>query len=532
MKKLLLIVLIYTLIIIPTLAVTIEDATFVINEVDGKAIWAKGLRDGGYLVIKQTTVGITVKRYDAENSIVFSKEFVGDILVEDGRLFGSISLVEFEDCIFIEGYNRRWESGDVSTGHLIEILKVTANDAYFITLSQRIRDPFEKYSQAEKIYKLDENNLLVLVDITVNTNDSRDVHRRVFVKADKNGIVKGIDTSAETVFGGYFQHDPLPGAWDDTGVYLNSYQNLYPRLTKLSKNSSVIWSIQREQGIELEQGVYSGRYVDIGIDLEYLYALKDGNGPNGINKQIIKINKQTGQDISWFQDSEIYPYRLEILKNGNLLVLGEKEAIKYIAEYSKDFEKLSAISSTETGQNTLDIAALQDGGFLAIGSQSVIRFAPEALKIESITGKIGDNTKARVQLALNERIESFDAIRIYTEAGTFLGTVTPAYSLEFDLAEGMNYFTLELYTDNEKIKGSKLLTVDKKNVLQDTLTILNDKTGSKVIIVNDSNRFYSNNLTNQQIVQNILKTGQGVYFIGDMLKETENLLRPLLGGIQ
>jgi hypothetical protein len=87
--------------------------------------------------------------------------------------------------------------------------------------------------------------------------------------------------------------------------------------------------------------------------------------------------------------------------------------------------------------------------------------------------------------------------------------------------EGEINIIVTFYGAHKKIKSSKFLFMDKKHPAA-YFNILNTHTDNKVTLINDSSRIYSNIPINQQIVQNISSTGQGVYFLGVCYQKQSN----------
>lgn len=147
------------------------------------------------------------------------------------------------------------------------------------------------------------------------------------------------------------------------------------------------------------------------------------------------------------------------------------------------------------------------------------------IKISSDYRLIGDNT------AIPIRIESIGPsdykLQIY-EIGTNRVRYTSSLSatnttiyLPTDMAESETILASRVMDSTGALTmDGNQITITKANVLNKIVDTTGQQNGhSRVIIVNDSDRYYENNEANRNLVKQIKNTNVGVYFVGNVVSE-------------
>jgi hypothetical protein len=152
------------------------------------------------------------------------------------------------------------------------------------------------------------------------------------------------------------------------------------------------------------------------------------------------------------------------------------------------------------------------------------------VSVDTVYNKLGDNTNAL--LKLNTIKELDDTVNIFKGETLLYSSKSVPSTYIVSLDEGDSTLRVNI-TNIEGIARaiSDPIAFNKRNVLSN---ILHESTleNKKIIIINDSLRYFDDNQANGQLVEKIVKSKQPVYFIGDMLSDNENLLSPMLGEIK
>jgi hypothetical protein len=150
-------------------------------------------------------------------------------------------------------------------------------------------------------------------------------------------------------------------------------------------------------------------------------------------------------------------------------------------------------------------------------------------KLEIGYTKIGDNTPLDVSIKTSEDVDRVKILIGITE----VYNDKPLMDIRlYNVKEGKNSLHTSGYNSNgdELFIKSNIAIVDKLNALENTLASYKMKgVESKIIILNDSERWYEKNVANDAIVAAIKELG-GVYMIGDIYENSQAVLSPLLNG--
>lgn len=146
------------------------------------------------------------------------------------------------------------------------------------------------------------------------------------------------------------------------------------------------------------------------------------------------------------------------------------------------------------------------------------------LQLNASQMKIGDNTKLNMTLAGG--IAGTVKIRdTRTNDNIYIGGYSPTMSIEIPYAGEISLIA-DFYLDDVYMTSSNIIIIDKQLVLNNIIKIiqLTSSETSKVVIVNESHRYFEDNSQNRGLIDKIKSFNVGVYMIGNGISPIFNPL--------
>lgn len=152
---------------------------------------------------------------------------------------------------------------------------------------------------------------------------------------------------------------------------------------------------------------------------------------------------------------------------------------------------------------------------------------PPLVTITTPRPNIGDNTMVSIDILASENYPILCVFNETIQQPIYWGTPQNTINYNWNSVGDVKLSARLYESDNSLLSISNTITINQKDVLNQALSIINSQNGlQKIIIIGDNlNRYYTDNIQNQLLVNELKTKSQGIYLITNSLSD---VLQPLL----
>lgn len=311
------------------------------------------------------------------------------------------------------------------------------------------------------------------------------------------------------------------------------------QLIKLANSNTTTQALPADCTFTHAIDMQDGTYVAVGYDANKDVILV------GFDQDLRILTQKTLTDISsrYIYSSDLKAF--SCFKSANrFILLGYINKEAYILELDKNFNilsqdniyipyvdmgKLSPICQGITIYKKKVILnfILWDGwNARPYAAYSIYKPVPPTVSISVEYPRIGDNTPVTINVAASEEYPALKISNIETNQNIYAGGATNRYSFYWNRIGNYNFKATIHDTDGELLSTSNTVTVNQTNTLSKILDVIDSKSNlQQMVIIDDTDRYYENNVVNQGIVSQIKQRVDGIFLISN---DVSPVLSPLL----